>query len=82
MADRIWVSGNPWVLHPTGAGSGAFLHPWPKPEPDPRRTGFGCGFCFSPADALEIRKNLKPERNPKNLKKLETWKKPEKTQNK
>jgi hypothetical protein len=23
----VWVSGNPRVLHPTGAGSGAFLHP-------------------------------------------------------
>jgi hypothetical protein len=27
MAVRVWVSGNPWVLHPTGAGLGAFLHP-------------------------------------------------------
>jgi hypothetical protein len=38
----VWVR----VLHPTGAGLGAFLHPWP--ESDPCRTGFGCGFHFYP----------------------------------
>jgi hypothetical protein len=63
-------SGNPRVLHLTVAGSGAFLHMWFKPEPDPRRTGFGCGFHFSPVGALqnlekkpETQKNSKPERN-------------------
>jgi hypothetical protein len=54
----IWVRvlGNPWVLHPTGAGSGVFLHPWPEPESDPRRIGFRCGFHFSPVGAPETRK--------------------------
>ncbi len=67
----IRVLGNPRVLHPTDASSGAFLHPWPKP--DPRRTGFWCEFHFLPVGAPETKKNSKPKRNPK---KLKTWKKP------
>jgi hypothetical protein len=61
MAVQVRVSGNPRVLHPTGAG--AFLHPNPtRAEP-----GMGAGFIFHP------QVYLKPERN----KKTETRKKSE-----
>jgi hypothetical protein len=61
-------SGYPWVLDPTGAGLGSFLHPRVEPAPDPHKTGLGCGFHFSPAGAPETRNPL--EKTPKTKKTL------------
>jgi hypothetical protein len=72
MTVEVQVLGNMRVLHPTGAGSGAFLHLWL--EPDPCRIGFGCGFHFSPTGVSEPEKtqNRKETRPPPPKKKLET----------
>jgi hypothetical protein len=85
MTVRVQVFGHPRVLHPTGA----FLHPRPEPESNPRRTGFGCGFYFSPVGAPETRKNRnlketwkktrKKQKNPRNPKKLEKTQNPKQT---
>jgi hypothetical protein len=44
--------------------SDPFLHTRVEPAPDPYRTGFGCGFRFSPAGAPETQKTSKPEKKP------------------
>jgi hypothetical protein len=76
MAVRVQVSSNPRVLHPTGAGSDAFLHSWP--EPTHAELGLGAGFIFHPW----VHPKLEKTRNPKEThKKPETRKPPEKTQN-
>jgi outer membrane biosynthesis protein TonB len=62
MAVRVWVLGNPWVLHPN-----------PNPNPTRVESGLGAGFIFHPQ--VHLKPEEKPKRNPK---KHETQKKPEK----
>jgi hypothetical protein len=58
-----------------GVDSGLFFNPGVEPAPDPHKTGFRCGFHFSPAGAPKTWKKPKTreklerdKKNPQNLK--------------
>jgi hypothetical protein len=62
MTLPVWVQvlNHLRVLDLMGVGLNLFLYSWVEFAPDPHRTGFRFGFYFSPADASETKKNLKP----------------------
>jgi hypothetical protein len=68
MAVQVWVLGHLLVLDPTGVGSGSFLNPRVESTHDPHRTGFRCGFCFSPTGAPKTQKTSKKHETQKNPK--------------